>query len=114
MKRWQRRCAHVRNRCGPVGRGARLGDQLLAGLVQTHERTIGIARLFDRFPARLAATKPGLASGGITHCRLRCGLIPRLADHDAQAHSRIPVDMIRQGGSTSLFHASQQRSTIWP
>jgi hypothetical protein len=25
-------------------RGARLGDQLLGGLVQTHERTIGIAR----------------------------------------------------------------------
>jgi hypothetical protein len=55
-------------------RQARLGDQLLRGLVQANRRTIGIARPGYRPPARLiAATKALLALGGMTqHCR-RCG-----------------------------------------
>src|SRR5208337_3661205 len=73
--------------CGLAGLGgdrrARLGDQLLGGLVHTHERTIGISRPPGCDPgvsstSSMAATKPALASGGITHCRLRCGLFFRV------------------------------------
>ena len=35
-------------------------------------------------------------------------LIPSPVDQNPCAHSRNPMDMIRQGWSTSLFHASQQ------
>ena len=39
-------------------------------------------------------------------------LIPRLTDQNRWAHPRIPMDMMRQGWSMSLFQASQQKSTI--
>ena len=39
-------------------------------------------------------------------------LIPRLTGQNRWVHSRIPMDMMRQGWSMSLFQASQQRSTI--
>ncbi len=39
------------------------------------------------------------------------GLIPILSDQNPCAHWRNPMDMIRQGWSMSLFHASQQWST---
>ena len=35
-------------------------------------------------------------------------LIPSLIDQNPCAHWRSPMDMMRQGWSTSLFHASQQ------
>ena len=40
------------------------------------------------------------------------GLIPSLTDQNRWAHPRIPMDMMRQGWSMSLFQASQQKSTI--
>ena len=40
-------------------------------------------------------------------------LIPTLIDQNACAQSRIPMDMMRQGWSVSLFHAEQQRSTMF-
>ena len=39
-------------------------------------------------------------------------LIPALVDQNLWAQSRSPMDMILHGWSTSLFHASQQWSTI--
>ena len=39
-------------------------------------------------------------------------IIPTRADQNRYAQSRIPMDMMRQGCSTSLFHASQQWSTM--
>jgi transposase InsO family protein len=39
-------------------------------------------------------------------------LIPTWADQNACAQSRMPMEMIFQGLSTSLFHASQQWATI--
>jgi hypothetical protein len=40
--------------------------------------------------------------------RHEVGLIPSLTDQNPCAHWRKPMDMMRQGCSTSLFHASQQ------
>jgi hypothetical protein len=40
--------------------------------------------------------------------RAPCYIIPRLCDQNSCAQSRIPMDMMRQGWSRSLFHASQQ------
>jgi hypothetical protein len=51
-------------------RRVRLGDPLLGGLVQKHERTIGIARPLVGFQQVFH----GGHEGGITHFRLRCGL----------------------------------------
>ena len=39
-------------------------------------------------------------------------VIPTRADQNRYAQSRSPMDMMRQGCSTSLFHASQQWSTM--
>ena len=39
-------------------------------------------------------------------------VIPTPDDHDRWAQSRIPIDMIVQGRSTSLFQASQQWSRM--
>src|SRR6266478_3107346 len=39
------------------------------------------------------------------------GLIPNPNDQNPWAHWRSPMDMMRQGWSTSLFHAAQQWST---
>src|SRR6516164_2345435 len=39
------------------------------------------------------------------------GLIPNPIDQNPWAHWRSPMDMMRQGWSTSLFHAAQQWST---
>src|SRR5260370_25662093 len=38
-------------------------------------------------------------------------LIPNPIDQNPWAHWRSPMDMMRQGWSTSLFHAAQQWST---
>ena len=38
-------------------------------------------------------------------------LIPSLIDQNPCAHWHNPMDMMRQGWSTSLFHATQQWST---
>jgi len=35
-------------------------------------------------------------------------VIPRLADQNLCAHSRSPMDMMRHGWASSLFHVSQQ------
>ena len=43
---------------------------------------------------------------------VRQRLIPTRADQNRYAQSRSPMDMMRQGCSTSLFHASQQWSTM--
>ena len=42
---------------------------------------------------------------------INISLIPILSDQNPCAHWRNPMDMIRQGWSMSLFHASQQWST---
>ena len=42
----------------------------------------------------------------------RQSLIPPLTDQDAFAQSRSPIDMIAHGRATSLFHASEQWSTM--
>jgi hypothetical protein len=39
------------------------------------------------------------------------GFIPNPIDQNPWAHWRSPMDMMRQGWSTSLFHAAQQWST---
>jgi CRISPR-associated protein Cas2 len=39
-------------------------------------------------------------------------LLPTRADQNRWAQPRMPMDMMRQGCSTSLFHASQQWSTM--
>ena len=39
------------------------------------------------------------------------GVIPNPIDQNPWAHWRSPMDMMRQGWSTSLFHAAQQWST---
>jgi hypothetical protein len=38
-------------------------------------------------------------------------IIPNPIDQNPWAHWRSPMDMMRQGWSTSLFHAAQQWST---
>jgi galactokinase/mevalonate kinase-like predicted kinase len=47
-----------------------------------------------------------------TFSLLRQSIIPALIDQNLCAQSRSPMDMILHGWSTSLFHASQQWSTI--
>jgi len=42
---------------------------------------------------------------------LKVGVIPNPIDQNPWAHWRSPMDMMRQGWSTSLFHAAQQWST---
>jgi hypothetical protein len=41
-------------------------------------------------------------------CPPKRPLIPSIIDQNPCAHWRKPMDMMRQGCSTSLFHASQQ------
>lgn len=43
---------------------------------------------------------------------VRNRLIPTSANQNRCAQSRIPIDMIFQGWSISLFHASQQWATM--
>ena len=50
--------------------------------------------------------KPPIPFGEVT--MVPAGLIPSLIDQNPCAHWRKPMDMMRQGCSTSLFHASQQ------
>ena len=65
----------------------------------------------------------GLAAGGdplfvlrrllrLVDDRRREGVIPICTDHHPWAHWRMPMDMIFQGRSTRLFHASQQSATM--
>ena len=55
-------------------RRARLDDQLLRGFVEAHEWALRIVRsLIDFQDVFMVATNAALASGGITHCCLRCG-----------------------------------------
>jgi len=56
--------------------------------------------------ARLDPAKYAGLSEGDAH------VIPALVDQNLWAQSRSPMDMILHGWSTSLFHASQQWSTI--
>ena len=51
--------------------------------------------------AMMHASRLGIDSHGVR-------LIPTRADHHALAQSRRPMDMMSQGWSMSLFHASQQ------
>ena len=56
-------------------RRTRLDDQLLRGFVEAHERALRIVRsLINSRTSSMVATNTTLASGGITHCCLRCGL----------------------------------------
>ena len=64
---------------------------------------------------RLARECPQLCGIEIRPERDRRGkppALPRLADQNRCAHSRSPMDMMRQGCSTSLFQASQQWSRM--
>lgn len=71
--------------------------------------------------ARTAAVEAEASTGALTCGEIRNwreyrrrtrGIIPTRADQNPCAQSRIPMDMMRQGCSTSLFPASQQWSTI--
>src|SRR5450759_1038555 len=62
----------------------------------------------------LVAHGRGAAEALIAHIRHdgnNIGLIPSPIDQNPCAHWRNPMDMMRQGWSTSLFQASQQWST---
>ena len=77
---------------------SRMTDELGAivkGTEQAIEEILSAAEEIDNKAANLIAA-----------------LIPSLFDHDPCAQSRMPMDMIFQGRSTSLFHASQQCPTI--
>src|SRR5260370_40965930 len=53
-----------------------------------------------------------LSARGSPHAAKRfIGFIPNPSDQNPWAHWRSPMDMMRQGWSTSLFHAAQQWST---
>ncbi len=52
------------------------------------------------------------ASYDVATKSIKLGVIPALIDQNLCAQSRSPMDMILHGWSTSLFHASQQWSTI--
>jgi hypothetical protein len=54
-----------------------------------------------------ANTAPGLKG----RSRILEEIIPNPIDQNPWAHWRSPMDMMRQGWSTSLFHAAQQWST---
>ena len=66
---------------------------------------------------------PPAARTALDHERLKAGpflvahqttdqVIPSLIDQNPCAHCRSPMDMMRQGWSTSLFQAKQQWSTM--
>ena len=64
--------------------------------------------LFHRLAQQAVAVGPTPYSSIVFGRRV----IPSLDDHDRYAHSRIPMDMILQGISISLFHAKQQWSRM--
>ena len=72
---------------------------------------VGDDELHSARRAHLGSKGAGLAQLMVPETRHRC-VIPTRADQNRYAQSRIPMDMMRQGCSTSLFHASQQWSTM--
>src|SRR5262249_55691330 len=58
--------------------------------------------------SRLLAARAEGATGRFAHAGM---LLPNPIDQNPWAHWRSPMDMMRQGWSTSLFHAAQQWST---
>ena len=83
---------------------------------------LAVARRFAREGAALVlvgrdAEKGAAAASELTvlgaACRfLSADLISTLIDQNPSTQSRMPRDMMRQGWSASLFHASQQCATM--
>jgi hypothetical protein len=71
------------------------------------ERTLGrkAAQLKEQL------SRLGDEAGGYKKKGRGSSLIPNPIDQNPWAHWRSPMDMMRQGRSTSLFHAAQQWST---
>ena len=69
---------------------------------EPHERTASATSL--------SVTARAQAGVDVKSIRRR-GIIPNPIDQNPWAHWRSPMDMMRQGWSTSLFHAAQQWST---
>ena|SRR5947208_553405 len=66
-----------------------------------------IAGTFNNFPVQ----ELGFIKIGNSYPFIVYPLLPNPIDQNPWAHWRSPMDMMRQGWSTSLFHAAQQWST---
>src|SRR5258708_12599558 len=82
-----------------------------------HRIELGFAEASDRKNQRellLTNASPRFGRSGqgqLAQLNTSRGLKPNPIDQNPWAHWRSPMDMMRQGWSTSLFHAAQQWST---
>ncbi len=87
-------------------------DTQLDARAQELTQMISLGGRIGELPRLFLLTMPPHFIGHRSRIQILEELIPACIDHDPWAHSRIPMEMIFQGRSMSLFQASQQNATM--